>query len=93
MAFTSIFIIIGLLVIPLTKYHLIWFPATMNTRTQRINELEEEIQALKAQWPAHSVKAWMLQQLEDLEEELAPLRRKASQETRNDATSNDHETH
>ena len=64
----------------------------MDKRTQRINELEEEIRTLKAQWPAHSVKAWMLQQLENLEEELASLKRKTSQESRNDAASNDHET-
>ncbi len=46
----------------------------MNSKAQRIKEIKEEIKALKAQWPAHSVKPWMLQQLEDLEEELAQLK-------------------
>ncbi len=59
----------------------------MKTKSQRIRDIEEEIQALKAQWPAHSVKAWMLQQLEDLEEELALLKRKTSQRNNNDDNS------
>ncbi|MBC8505855.1 MAG: histidine kinase [Anaerolineales bacterium] len=46
----------------------------MSAQSQRIQEIEEKINTLKAQWPAHSVKAWMLQQLEDLEEELARLK-------------------
>lgn len=40
---------------------------------ERIAELEEQIAELKARWPAHSVQPWMLQQLEDLEEELEQL--------------------
>ena len=40
----------------------------------QIAELEEQITDLKARWPAHSAQPWMLQQLEDLEEELAILR-------------------
>ncbi len=58
----------------------------LNTYSQRIMQIEKEIRALKAQWPAHSVKAGMLQQLEDLEEELALLRHKIGQRDENDAT-------
>ena len=41
---------------------------------ERVAELEAQISELKARWPAHSVQPWMLQQLEDLEEELEALR-------------------
>lgn len=41
---------------------------------QKIKELEEKIADLKGRWPAHSVRPWMLQQLEDLEEELEKAR-------------------
>ncbi|MFP4640938.1 MAG: histidine kinase [Dehalococcoidia bacterium] len=37
---------------------------------ERIQQLEKEIEELKAQWPAHSVPNWMLERLEDLEDEL-----------------------
>jgi len=47
------------------------------TKENRIKELEEQIAALKRQWPAHSVPATLLQQLEDLEDELE-LERKTS---------------
>jgi len=46
----------------------------MTDPTQRILELEEQIAELKANWPAHSVQPWMLQQLEDLETELEKLK-------------------
>ena len=36
----------------------------------KIQELEDEISALKRQWPAHSVPPAMLMQLDELEEEL-----------------------
>lgn len=39
----------------------------------RIAKLEEKIAELKARWPAHSAQTWMLQQLEELEEELEAL--------------------
>jgi len=42
--------------------------------TQRILELEEQIAELKANWPAHSVQPWMLEQIEELEEELEALK-------------------
>jgi cell division protein ZapA (FtsZ GTPase activity inhibitor) len=38
---------------------------------ERIQELRERIADLKRRWPAHSVPASMLQELDDLEEELA----------------------
>ena len=38
-----------------------------------IANLEEQIAELKARWPAHSVQPWMLQHLEELEEELEAL--------------------
>jgi len=40
------------------------------TITDRIKVLEEEIEALTQQWPAHSVPAAMLLRLEALEDEL-----------------------
>ena len=43
--------------------------------SQQIAALEKQIADLKAQWPAHSVKPWMLQQLEDLEDELMQLQK------------------
>ncbi len=41
---------------------------------ERIQELEEQIAELKAKWPAHSPQPWLLQQLEELEEELETLK-------------------
>lgn len=46
----------------------------MNDPIERIQELEEEIDELKARWPAHSAQPWMLQQLEELEEELIAIK-------------------
>ena len=48
----------------------------MCNHQKRITELEAEIADLKARWPAHSAQPWMLQQLEDLEEELEALKEK-----------------
>jgi len=42
----------------------------MDVKTDRIRDLEKQIEELKSRWPAHSVPAAMLQQLDDLEEEL-----------------------
>lgn len=39
--------------------------------TNRIQVLEEKIADLKKRWPAHSVPPALLQELDDLEEELA----------------------
>jgi hypothetical protein len=48
----------------------------MSTKTDRIKELEKQIEDLKRRWPAHSVPPAMFEQLEELEEEL----RKAKEE-------------
>ncbi|MFC1988481.1 histidine kinase [Chloroflexota bacterium] len=40
---------------------------------ERIKEIEEQINQLKAAWPAHSVSPSMWQRLEELEEELQRL--------------------
>ena len=45
----------------------------MSNPQERIVKLEEQIAELKARWPAHSAQPWMLQQLEELEEELEAL--------------------
>jgi hypothetical protein len=45
----------------------------MSNPQERIANLEEQIAELKARWPAHSAQPWMLQQLEELEEELEAL--------------------
>jgi hypothetical protein len=47
---------------------------------ERIEELKKQIADLNARWPAHSVPPAMLQQLEDLEEELARELREAAVE-------------
>lgn len=47
----------------------------MDDPNKRIQELDEQISELKASWPAHSVQPWMLQQLEELEEELESLKK------------------
>jgi hypothetical protein len=52
----------------------------MNTETDRIKELEKQIEELKSRWPAHSVPPTMLQQLDELEEELERELRNASEE-------------
>jgi hypothetical protein len=44
------------------------------TDKDRIAQLEQEIAALKARFPKHSVPASMIIELEDLEEELELLR-------------------
>ena len=41
----------------------------------RIQELKRKIEALQEQWPAHSVPPAMLEQLDELEEELARAER------------------
>ncbi len=46
----------------------------MIDHNDRIQNLEELIAELKSRWPVHSVQPWMLQQLEDLEEELEKLK-------------------
>ncbi len=48
----------------------------MNELERRVAELEAEIAQLKRQWPKHSTPPSLIMQLEDLEEELAEVRRK-----------------
>jgi hypothetical protein len=43
-------------------------------KVQRIKDLEELIQELKSQLPAHSVKPEMLIRIEELEDELEKLK-------------------
>jgi HPt (histidine-containing phosphotransfer) domain-containing protein len=43
----------------------------MNDKAAKIAALEQEIEQLKRQWPAHSVSPTLLQRLEELEEALA----------------------
>lgn len=50
---------------------------------KRIQELKEKIADLKKRWPAHSVSAAMVQELDDLEDELAEELEKAHQEDDN----------
>jgi paraquat-inducible protein B len=44
-----------------------------------IAELEEQLAQLKKQWPAHSVPAAMLEQLDELEEKIAEAKRLLAQ--------------
>lgn len=53
---------------------------------ERIEELKKQISDLNARWPAHSVPAAMLQQLEDLEAELERELKKAGVEPEDPAT-------
>lgn len=48
-------------------------------REDRVRELQERIADLRARLPKHSVPPAMLQELEDLEEELARLTREAEE--------------
>ena len=49
-------------------------------KADRIEELEEQIAALKRQWPAHSVPPSLLQRLDDLEDELELERKKVAED-------------
>ena len=50
-----------------------------DTANNRIQELEEKIADLKKRWPAHSVPPMMMQELDDLEDELAEALKQAQQ--------------
>ncbi len=52
----------------------------MSENSERIKLLEEKITDLKKRFPAHSLKPQMMQELEELEEELADLRRLSFQQ-------------
>lgn len=45
-----------------------------NQLEKQLQKIEEELEDLKARWPAHSLKPAMLSQLEDLEEERDRLK-------------------
>jgi ATP phosphoribosyltransferase regulatory subunit HisZ len=49
-------------------------------KADRIEELEEQIAALKRQWPAHSVPPSLLQRLDDLEDELEMVQKKVAED-------------
>jgi hypothetical protein len=49
-------------------------------KADRIEELEEQIAALKRQWPAHSVPPSLLQRLDDLEDELVLVQKKVAED-------------
>jgi hypothetical protein len=53
--------------------------------SERIEELERQIAALKSRWPAHSVPPTMVQRLDELEEELE----KAIEEAKEDNAKED----
>lgn len=50
------------------------------TDQERIAQLEEELAALKARLPKHSIPPAMILEMEDLEDELDTLRAKAERE-------------
>jgi len=53
---------------------------------ERIKALESKIEALKEQWPAHSVSAAMLLGLDALEDELDILLREEDDQARQEST-------
>ena len=57
--------------------------------SKKIEELKKQIADLESRWPAHSVPPAMLEQLEDLEEELARELEKAAKE-QEESTPNGH---
>lgn len=55
----------------------------MDIKTDRVRELERQIEELKSRWPAHSVPPAMVQRLEELEEELERELKKVNREAPN----------
>jgi hypothetical protein len=55
-------------------------------KVERIKELVAKIEALKEQWPAHSVSAAMLLRLDALEDELDLLLREEDGQARQEST-------
>ena len=53
--------------------------ANLEMNNERIRDLEAKIDDLKKRWPAHSVPPMMMQELDDLEDELAKAMRQAHQ--------------
>lgn len=52
----------------------------MEKLDSRITDLEKKIEDLKKRLPAHSVKPGMIEELEQLEEELARLRQERNKQ-------------
>ena len=50
------------------------------TDKERVEQLEKEIEELKARLPKHSVPAAMIMELEDLEDELETLKARTSRD-------------
>ncbi len=48
-------------------------------REAQIEDVQRQIADLKSRWPAHSVPPAMIQQLDELEEELAQLQHQSRQ--------------
>jgi hypothetical protein len=58
-------------------------------RSERIEELKQQIAELESRWPAHSVPPAMLEQLDHLEDELAnELTRPSVEQVDEEATGN-----
>jgi hypothetical protein len=55
-------------------------PGPEKTTTERIKELEEKLSDLLVRWPPHSVPLHMWQQREDLEDELARLKKETDRD-------------
>jgi len=51
----------------------------LETENKHIQELEAKIEDLKKRWPAHSVPPMMMQELDNLEDELAKAMKQAHQ--------------
>lgn len=51
----------------------------LETKHAHLQELKAKIADLKKRWPAHSVPAALMQELDDLEEELADAMTQAKQ--------------
>ncbi len=63
-----------MIVIDLPARVCLGYSCNMENPRERIAKLTAQIAELKARWPAHSVQPWLVQQLEDLEEEIEQLR-------------------
>lgn len=53
---------------------------TGDTKTDRVKDLQRQIEELKRRWPAHSVTPTMLQELDELEDELESEMAQAKQD-------------
>ena len=58
-------------------------------RSERIEELKKRIAELESRWPSHSVPPAMLEELEELEEELAKELKRSDAEPGDSEGTND----